>query len=53
VQQTTEVTAETPLQESKHYFRAWQNFSPQFMNNLPLFTGGIRNLQASVTYMPG
>ena len=52
VQQTIEVTAEAPLLESTTSERG-QNFSPQFMNNLPLFTGGIRNPQAFVTYMPG
>jgi hypothetical protein len=52
VQQTVEVTAEIPLLETTTSERG-QNFSPQFMDNLPLFTGGIRNPRVFVQYMPG
>lgn len=52
VQQTVEVTAVAPLLETSTSERG-QNFSPKFMNTLPLFTGGIRNAEAFVTYMPG
>jgi hypothetical protein len=52
IQQSIEVTAEAPLLESTTSERG-QNFSPEFMRNLPLFTGGIRNPQAFVSYMPG
>lgn len=52
VQQTIDVTAEAPLLESSTSERG-QNFSPKFMSTLPLFTGGIRNPESFVTYMPG
>jgi hypothetical protein len=52
VQQTVEVTAEAPLLETATSERG-QNFSAKFMNTLPLFTGGIRNPESFVTYMPG
>ncbi len=52
VQQTVEVTAEAPLLESASAERG-QSFSNKFMETLPLFTGGIRNAEAFVTYMPG
>ena len=50
--QTVEVTAEAPLLESTTAERG-QNFSQKFMNNLPLFTGAIRNPRAFVSYMQG
>ncbi len=52
VQQSVEVTADAQLLETVTPQRG-QNFSPQMMNNLPLFTGGIRNPQAFISYMPG
>jgi hypothetical protein len=52
VQQSIEVTAEAPLLETSTSEKG-QTFSPKFMNNLPLFTGGIRNPRAFLTYMPG
>lgn len=52
VQQTVEVTAEVPVLEATTSERG-QNFSPKFMENLPLFTGGIRNPRVFVQYMPG
>ena len=52
VQQTVDVTAEAPLLETTTSERG-QNFSKKFMDTLPLFTGGIRNPEAFVTYMPG
>ncbi len=51
VQQTVEVTAEVPVLEATTSERG-QNFSPQFMDNLPLFAGGIRNPRNFVQYMP-
>jgi hypothetical protein len=52
VQQVVEVTAEAPLLETTSSQRG-QNLSAQFMNTLPLFTGGIRNARTFVSYMPG
>jgi len=52
VQQSVEVTAEAPLLEAQDATRG-QNFSNKFMNTLPLFTGGIRNPEAFIRYMPG
>jgi hypothetical protein len=52
VQQSVEVTDQAPLLEATTSERG-QNFSSTFMTNLPLFTGGIRNPRAFVTYMPG
>lgn len=52
IQQSVEVTAEAPMLESSTAERG-QNLSPQFMSNLPLFTGGIRGGEAFVGYMPG
>ena len=52
VQQTVEVTAEAPLLETSTSDKG-QSFSPQFMSNLPLFTGAIRNPRSFVSYMPG
>lgn len=52
VQQTVEVTAEAPMLETSSAMRG-QNLSPTFMNNLPFFSGGIRNPRSFVTYMPG
>ena len=52
VVETVTITAEAPLLETTSPMRG-QNFSNRFMNTLPLFTGGIRNAQAFVGYMPG
>ncbi|HWQ52952.1 MAG TPA: TonB-dependent receptor [Bryobacteraceae bacterium] len=52
IQQSVEVTAVAPLLEANTPERG-QTVSPQFMNNLPLFTGGIRGGESFVTYMPG
>ncbi len=52
VQQSVEVTAEAPALQSSTS-EIGQTFSPKFMNDIPLFTGGIRNPRAFVTYMPG
>ncbi|MBI5283188.1 MAG: carboxypeptidase regulatory-like domain-containing protein [Candidatus Solibacter usitatus] len=52
VQQTVDVTAEAPLLETSTSDKG-QSFSPKFMTNLPLFTGGIRNPRSFVFYMPG
>ncbi len=52
VQQTVNVTAEAPLLESSSAERG-QQLSQKFMDNLPLFSGGIRNPRAFVSYMPG
>ena len=52
VQQSVEVTAEVPLLESTTAERG-NNISVKMMENLPLFTGGIRNPRTFVNYMPG
>lgn len=52
VQQTVEVTADAPLLETSSPERG-QQLSQKFMDNLPLFSGGIRNPRAFVNYMPG
>ena len=52
VTETVEVTAAPPLLEATTSERG-QSFSPKFMSTLPLFTGGIRNPEAFVSYMPG
>ena len=52
VQQTVEVSAEAPLLETSTSEKG-VSFSPKFMSDLPLFTGGIRNPRTFVSYMPG
>ena len=52
VQQTVTVSAEPPLLETSTVERG-QSLSTRFMDNLPLFAGGIRNPRAFVNYMPG
>ena len=52
LQQSVEVTAEAPLLNPTTS-EVGSNFSPKFMKDLPLFTGGIRNPEVFVTYMPG
>jgi hypothetical protein len=52
VQESVEVTGQGPLLETQTSEKG-QAFSTKFMNTLPLFTGGIRNAESFVTYMPG
>ena len=52
VQQTVNVTAEAELLETTSPQRG-QSVSTLMINNLPLFSGGIRNASAFVGYMPG
>ncbi|MFN0108932.1 MAG: carboxypeptidase regulatory-like domain-containing protein [Blastocatellia bacterium] len=52
VSESVEVTAQGPLLETETSEKG-QSFSTKFMNTLPLFTGGIRNAEAFVIYMPG
>lgn len=52
MQQLVEVTDEAPLLETSTSERG-QTFSPKFMEDLPLFTGAIRNPRSFVNYMPG
>lgn len=52
VSESVEVTAQGPLLDTVTSEKG-QNFSTKFMNTLPLFTGGIRNAESFVTYMPG
>ncbi len=52
VQQSVEVSAESPLLQTSTS-EVGQSFSPKFMNDLPLFTGAIRNPRSFITYMPG
>ena len=52
VQQTVSVTAEAPLLETSSAERG-NSVSTKFMDNLPLFAGGIRNPRNFVNFMPG
>ncbi len=52
VSEKVEVRAEIPLLETNTAMRG-QNVSPQLVSTLPLFSGGIRNAEAFVAYMPG
>ncbi|MFN0169517.1 MAG: TonB-dependent receptor domain-containing protein [Bryobacteraceae bacterium] len=52
VQQTVDVTAEAPLLNTTTT-EVGSSFTPKFMKDLPLFSGGIRNPEAFVAYMPG
>ena len=52
VQQTVEITADAPLLETTNPERG-QNLSSQFLSNLPLFNGLLRNAETFVAYMPG
>ncbi|MCC7496558.1 MAG: TonB-dependent receptor, partial [Bryobacterales bacterium] len=52
VQQKIEVTAEAPLLETTSAERG-QNISPQVLQSLPIYTGGLRSAEAFVGYMPG
>ena len=52
VQQTIEVTAQSPLLETSTSDKS-TSFSPKFMSEVPLFTGAIRNPRAFINYLPG
>jgi len=52
VQQTVTVSDQAPLLETSTPERG-QNISVKFMDNLPLFAGGIRNPRSFVNYMAG
>lgn len=52
IAQTVEVTSEAPLLETSTSEKS-TNFSPKFMNEVPLFTGAIRNPRGFLQYMPG
>ena len=52
VQQTIEVTAQSPLLETSTSEKS-TNFSPKFMSEVPLFTGAIRNPRSFLSYLPG
>jgi hypothetical protein len=52
VQQSIEITDQAPLLESSTAERGNQ-VSVKMMDNLPLFTGGIRNPRTFVSFMPG
>ncbi len=52
VVETVEVREAVILLETQTPERG-QNFSNKFMQTLPLFTGGVRNPEVFVTYMPG
>ena len=52
VSESVEITAQGPLLETETSEKG-QAFSTKFMSTLPLFTGGIRNAESFVTYMPG
>lgn len=52
VQQSIEVTADQPLLETSTSDKS-AAFSPKFMNEVPLFTGAIRNPRSFISYLPG
>ncbi len=52
VQQSVDVTGEAPLLETESPLRG-TSVSPQMLQTLPIFSGGIRSAQAFVSYMPG
>ena len=52
VQQSIDVTGSAPLLNTTTT-EVGSSFTPKFMKDLPLFSGGIRNPEAFVTYMPG
>ncbi|MDX2268152.1 MAG: TonB-dependent receptor [Bryobacter sp.] len=52
VQQSIEISDQAPLLESTTAERG-NAVSTKMMDNLPLFTGGIRNPRAFVSFMPG
>jgi hypothetical protein len=52
VTQSINVAADLPQLETSTSERG-SNISPQLMNNLPIFSGGIRNPRNFVSYLPG
>jgi hypothetical protein len=52
VQQSVDVSAEAPLLQTSTS-DVGQAFSPRLMNDIPLFTGAIRNPRSFLSYMPG
>src|SRR5262249_14336923 len=52
VQQSVQVSSEVTLLETTDAERG-QGFGQQFLNNLPLFNGSLRNAEGFVSYMPG
>jgi hypothetical protein len=52
VQQSVTVSSEVPLLETSTSERG-NNVSVKFMNDLPLFNGGIRNMRNFISYLPG
>ncbi len=52
VAESVEVRAEVPLLETTTAMRG-QNLSPQLLQTMPIFTGGLRNAENFVYYMPG
>jgi len=52
VAESVEVKAEVPLLETTTASRG-QNIRPQLVASLPIFTGGLRNAESFVSYMPG
>ncbi len=50
--ETVQVTAEAPVLETTSAQRG-TNVVPEFMNKLPIYSGGIRNAGTFVSYMPG
>jgi len=52
VAESVEVKAEVPILETTTPTRG-QNISPQLVASLPLFSGGLRNAESFVGYMPG
>jgi len=52
VAESVEVKAEVPLLETTTAMRG-QNISPQLVQSLPIFTGGLRSAEAFIGYMPG
>ncbi|MEN6601197.1 MAG: carboxypeptidase regulatory-like domain-containing protein [Bryobacteraceae bacterium] len=52
VAESVEVKAEVPLLETTTASRG-QNMSPQLVQSLPIFSGGLRNAENLLGYMPG
>jgi len=52
VAESVEVKAEVPILETTTPTRG-QNISPQLVASLPIFSGGLRNAESFIGYMPG
>lgn len=52
MQQSVDVSAEAPLLQTSTS-DVGQAFSPRLLNDIPLFTGAIRNPRAFLNYIPG